>query len=145
MRQAAPVSTAIPNRALKLCQRADLDSVTKAAMDDDTTITYMPVSEALERLEPGGDLGPKDLEPVRNSSLTLLDDLGLKTLTDWGAKVIFGIVDARWRNERPTIVTSNRNTDQLRKAIGDRIYDRLRDRATTIVLTGPSRRNAAAA
>ena len=60
------------------------------------------------------ELAERDvLIPYINCDLLIIDDLGRGQITGWGIKHLFQLVDARWRDERRTIVTSNYGRDEL--------------------------------
>lgn len=53
----------------------------------------------------------------------IIDDLGLEKATDWAAEKLDLIIDHRWLNNLPLVVTTN----ALGKELSPRIADRLRD------------------
>lgn len=55
----------------------------------------------------------------------LLDDLGAEKTTEWSITTLYTIIDQRYRNMRPTIVTTNLTIDQIGSQISDRIASRL--------------------
>lgn len=57
--------------------------------------------------------------------LLLLDDLGGGRQTDYVCEALFRIIDARYRDESPTIITTNLNMKELAEQIDDRIASRL--------------------
>ena len=62
----------------------------------------------LKRSFNGGGMTEGELmDFYETCDLLVLDDLGADKLTDWGVSKIFEIVDARYSNNRSTIVTSN--------------------------------------
>lgn len=70
---------------------------------------------------------------AKNTSLLILDDLGSEKLTEWSGQELDFIVDYRYENKKPLIVTSNLTLNQL----PDRISDRLCE-GTIVVLKGES-------
>jgi DNA replication protein DnaC len=64
--------------------------------------------------------------------LLVLDELGTSFGTDAELTQLFDVVDARYQLRRPTVVISNLNGTLVREAIGDRLYDRLREGATVL-------------
>ena len=79
---------------------------------------------------------------ARNCKLLILDDMGTKRLTPTQLEYLFDIVDARWRENRPTIITSNRSNwanivgvESAEYAVdAERISSRLRESATTVLV-----------
>lgn len=57
--------------------------------------------------------------------ITVIDDLGADSLTEWGASLLSATVDLFYTNRLPLIVTTNLDEENLKKAIGDRPTDRL--------------------
>lgn len=75
---------------------------------------------------------------IRECEFLAFDDLGSWRISDWAAEHLYGLVDYRWANELPVIVTSNE--PDLEKLLGDRIGSRLSDRQSRVLLAGPDRR-----
>jgi len=97
------------------------------------------------------------LDPVVNVDVLLLDDLGAWKITDWMNDTLFYILNSRYLQKRPTLITTNfqdvtakeaADADRLvrREYLVDRIGQRLRSRLTEmclpIVLAVPDYREA---
>ena len=65
------------------------------------------------------------MSEVKNVPVLVLDDLGAHNYTDWSLKTIFAILNYRVNFERPTIVTTNLENQDLEKLLGSRIFSRL--------------------
>lgn len=74
------------------------------------------------------------LADMRIADVLALDDLGSFRINDWTRELLLPVIDARWSQGRPTIVTSN--LDDLDDKLGERITSRLAHRATVVVLEG---------
>ncbi|MDQ3044231.1 MAG: ATP-binding protein, partial [Chloroflexota bacterium] len=67
---------------------------------------------------------------IRNAPLLVLDDLGTENTTPWAREKLFQIINHRYNEQLPTVITSN----QDHKRIEERILSRLMDhRLTTFV------------
>jgi DNA replication protein DnaC len=75
-----------------------------------------------------------------NAPLLVLDDLGATIGTDAEAKHLLDVIDVRSQLELPTVVASNLPLPQLQAVVGDRCFDRLRERARRVVFDWPSLR-----
>jgi DNA replication protein DnaC len=75
------------------------------------------------------------LEQACRVDLLVIDDMGAGQYTDWAADSLYRIVDTRWANERPMIVTSNLLGEELADLVGARIASRLSG-GTQIALDG---------
>jgi DNA replication protein DnaC len=80
------------------------------------------------------------IERLTSVALLVVDDLGVSFNSEGEQVHLFDIFDRRWSNNLPIAVASNLDPGALRVAVGDRVYDRLRDNATMITFTGQSRR-----
>lgn len=78
------------------------------------------------------------LELMRAVDLLVLDDLGSARVNEWQRECLLTVVDKRWANRRPIIITFN--VGQLGDMLGGRITSRLKDSATLVALDGDDRR-----
>jgi len=79
-----------------------------------------------------GDPGTLE-DRYKYAPLLILDDLGAEKLSDYGADVLFRIVDYREREVLPMIVTTNlRTPEMLKSALGERIWDRIGGMCTAV-------------
>ena len=100
------------------------------------------------------------LEPVVETDVLLLDDLGAWKMTDWMNDTLFYILNRRYLARRPTLITTNYpdrdvSARDLEKAdatvrreylvdrIGYRLRSRLLEACTVVRLDGPDRRQVA--
>ena len=60
---------------------------------------------------------------VRNAGLLILDDLGTENSTPWATEKLFQIINHRYNQRKPTIITTNRDLDVLDPRIASRIKD----------------------
>lgn len=60
---------------------------------------------------------------IRTVDLLILDDLGTEHTTPWAREKLFQILNFRYNERRPTILTSNRNFDELDPRIASRLSD----------------------
>ena len=82
---------------------------------------------------------------LKNASLLVLDDLGAENSTDWAKEKIYEIIDSRYRDKKPIIITTNLSLEQLKEKMAgeDRVYrtyDRLIEMCTPIEIKGTARR-----
>lgn len=85
------------------------------------------------------------INSLKNASLLILDDLGAESNTEWAKEKIYEIIDSRYRDGKPIIITTNLTTNQLKNklASGDgvyRTYDRIVEMCTQIEVKGKARR-----
>jgi DNA replication protein DnaC len=76
--------------------------------------TFAPDSEATY---------PERFHQIRQAGLLVLDDLGTENGTPWATEKLFQIVNYRYNQRKPTIITTNRDLDRLDPRILSRIMD----------------------
>lgn len=82
------------------------------------------------------------------TDLVAFDDLGMERkvrpdeepATSWSVEKFYEVIDRRYDDERPTIVTTNRDLDEIRERFGEAIYSRLRGMTVLLDLTGEDAR-----
>ncbi len=57
--------------------------------------------------------------------LLILDDIGSEKTTDWVRQILYQIIDERWIEQKPIIITSNLTLDELEGRLGERIASRI--------------------
>ena len=78
------------------------------------------------------------LRSLSNADLLIIDDLGTEQDTDWSKSKIYNILDSRYRNGLPLIVTTNIPLTELKNKYHERTYDRLLEMCTPILNDGSS-------
>lgn len=104
-------------------------------------VRFLPVVELLDDMRPGGDLGAFDRAVTVD--VLVLDDLGGERPTDWTGERLYALINRRWLEERPTIVTSNLGAAKLEASVGPRIWSRLWHDSLRIEIGGADRRRTA--
>ena len=76
---------------------------------------------------------------ARTGGLLVLDDLAAQAVPEWQQSLAVRLVDRRWRDQLPSLITTNDTGTELRARYGQRLMDRLAS-GLVIRLRGPSRR-----
>jgi len=82
---------------------------------------FRALREAVSRGEGESDL----VDDVRESPVLLLDDLCAEKSTEYVQDRLYAIINGRYEQLLPTIVTTNETLDGLREALGRRLASRL--------------------
>jgi DNA replication protein DnaC len=95
---------------------------------------------------------PVDADALRDlarADMLMLDDEGAVRISDWDVDHLYGILNQRWENSRPTVITLNPEDQNpgdkrsiLERLLGARIASRVADNITMVRLTGDDRRRA---
>jgi DNA replication protein DnaC len=84
------------------------------------------------------------LAEFQEVDLLLFDDLGAGQVTAWASDTLYRLVDVRWAEQRPMIVTSNLTSTEMRAAVDERVLSRLAE-ATAFTLDAVDHRRGGAA
>jgi DNA replication protein DnaC len=98
---------------------------------------------AVLRPRPGADT-ERELMAIARSPLLLLDDLGTAKASEWTEEILYRVVNHRYNEVLPTLITSNLAISDLRANLGDPVASRLAEMTERVVLEGPDRRRRAA-
>lgn len=83
------------------------------------------------------------LDAYKKVELLIIDDLGKEQCSDWSMSVLYSILNDRYEDMKPTIITTNYNTDDLIHALTPKGYDdtkivaiisRLRETSTVMTM-----------
>ncbi len=106
----------------------------------DDQVRFVNVVELLERLRCSFDRVEEGsartiLERYETIPLLILDDLGAERVTGWSAERLYELINYRYMEVLPMIVTTNCTADELRTRLGDRIFDRIKSMCRYTPLT----------
>lgn len=101
------------------------------------------INALLERIQKTynswGKEGERDiLNTLAYADLLIIDDLGTEQGTDWSMTKIYNIIDSRYRNGLPLIISTNKTIDELKDMYHTRTTDRLFEMCTPLKNTGES-------
>lgn len=77
-------------------------------------------------------------DEVRNADLLILDDFGTQNTTGWAQEKLFQIMNYRYINKMPTVITTNLMLDEIESRIRSRLQDE--EFVTHIRITAPDYR-----
>lgn len=82
------------------------------------------------------------IDSLMNYQLLFLDDLGTERNTKTALETVFSVIDARYKSNKPFIVTTNLTLDEMKQAplAYRRIYDRVLGVCVPVKVDGESKR-----
>jgi DNA replication protein DnaC len=86
---------------------------------------------------PQEERGNRDIAGKR---FLVLDDLGAEKTRDWVQQELYILINHRYENKLPTVITTNCGYQELAEKIGQRAADRLREMCELVKLDGASYR-----
>lgn len=66
--------------------------------------------------------------------LLIVDEVGLQSHSDAEARALFDVINERYENRKPTIFLSNLDTEGVERALGPRVFDRIREDGGEVVV-----------
>jgi len=89
----------------------------------------------------------KYIDRLNNHSLLIIDDLGIERDTEYALEQVYNIIDARYKSNKPLIVTTNLSITELKNPLDTahkRIYDRVLEMCVPVKFGGENFRKAKA-
>lgn len=74
------------------------------------------------------------IETFVNIDLLVIDEIGVQFESDTEKMLIFDVINGRYENELPTLIVSNLDILNVKKSLGERAFDRLRENGGKYVL-----------
>lgn len=109
---------------------------------------FISVTELFEKLK--ASIAVQDsyfydrmLQHLKTVELLVLDNLGAEKSSEWTKSVLFEIIDYRYNEMLPMLITTNCPPKELKEKIGDRSYDRIREMCALVPVTAESQRKTA--
>jgi DNA replication protein DnaC len=104
--------------------------------------------EAVKATFDGGGSAKDAIARYAKCDLLVLDDLGKEDATEWSVSTVFSVLNTRYEDMRPTIITSNYRLDELARRVGRRgesvtaaaIASRVAQTCAVVALGGSDRR-----
>lgn len=113
----------------------------RARHDRGEEVEFWPVVNLLDGLRPSSDVSDTLFARLTaDADVLILDDLGRQNQTEWVAERLYAIVNQRWMDEKPTIVTTTFDQQRLTRQVGEHMVDRLATGLDVVQLSGRSRR-----
>ncbi len=93
-------------------------------------VAYKRLYELMRQIKNTYAHGAKDSEEgiinnLTKADLLILDEVGLKTLSEHESSLVYQVIDQRYEAVRPTVIVSNLSEEDLGKHLGPRTIDRM--------------------
>ena len=102
-------------------------------------VIFVDVVSLLEDIKSNFDKKTKEMDYIsryEECDLFIIDDFGAEQSTDWNVETFFKIVNTRYAELRPTIITTNLTGNQIQKSRNNRIFSRLYECCFGIQIAG---------
>jgi len=112
-------------------------AITVALISNNVACTYINANEFIETCKSTFNTqGMYDsyIRSTKNSEKLIIDDLGQEYATDWTKQVFYDLIDYRYSRDLPTLITTNKNREELEQKLGGATVDRIFDLNKTRVV-----------
>ncbi|MCK4258908.1 MAG: ATP-binding protein [Halanaerobiales bacterium] len=121
-----------------------LGCITNYLIDRDIEVQYVVYGDLIQTIKSSFNSNSQInsdeiLKELQNVPVLLIDDLGTEYITDFTSSILYQIIDKRYREERPFIITSNFSSNELShrmSIMGERIFDRIIETCRYFQLVG---------
>lgn len=104
-------------------------AIANEAINKGFSVIYAPISRILGQIEnekfSSGLVGNETLSNVLSADLLIVDDLGTEFSTSFITSAIYDIINSRILSQKPTIINTNLNLEELEKRYTPRIVSRI--------------------
>lgn len=120
-------------------------SVANALIDCDYKVLMTNFSHIVNDLQESFEGRNKKIRKLNENDLLIIDDLAAERQTDYMNEIIYSVIDARYRVNKPLIITTNLSIDSFKNppnVATARIYDRIIEKCFPVEVNGVSQRRA---
>lgn len=110
-------------------------------LNNKTPVIMTSLVKMLETIQPNPESETEIIAKMNRARLVIFDDLGAERNTDYALEKIYNIIDSRYRQNLPMILTTNLTVDEMQQETDmryRRIYDRIFEVCYPMQFTGPS-------
>jgi DNA replication protein DnaC len=99
---------------------------------------FVEVPALLAEIRAGFNTRSSDspVKMIEEADLLVLDDLGAEKVTDWVREQLYLVVNERYSQMKPTIITTNDSLEELETNVSQRTVSRIMDMCDGVLLTG---------
>ncbi len=103
-------------------------AIANSAVEQGLPVLFVTVPDLLDHLRAAfaplaGQTYDERFEEVRSAPLLILDDLGTEHSTPWALEKLFQLLNYRYMAQRPTVITTNQELEDLDPRLRSRLAD----------------------
>lgn len=103
-------------------------------------VIFKSYAALLDDIKRNFDEDKREVERIVNTPLVVIDDLGQEKQSEWNREVLFKIINGRYENMSPIIITTNSSVMTLRDNIGEPSFSRLYEMCEAVRVDGKDHR-----
>jgi DNA replication protein DnaC len=101
---------------------------------------FANVTKLLDAIRDSYSAGPDPLPTLADTTLLVLDDVGVERVSEWAQERFYLLVNERYNAMRSTIYTSNIGLEDVARLYGERVASRIAETCIIVKLDAPDRR-----
>lgn len=105
-----------------------VSSIANELINDEISVICVSINSLLRRFKDNYSNGISEnvvLKEISEVKLLIIDDLGTEQSSEWFNTIFYEIIDNRYRQDKPLIITTNLTIDQIEKKYHARITSRI--------------------
>ncbi len=111
-------------------------AIAKEVLEKGYTVIYGSVQHYAISIEKERFAEEDTISPLYDCDLLILDDLGVEFSTAYTQSVIYDIINTRIMTDKPTIISTNLDPQELHKRYGERLMSRFFGSYKTLMFSG---------
>lgn len=92
-----------------------------------SVVVYRTEIDLFESLQKSFDGGTDPIPLLISADLLIIDDLGTKKRTEWVGEKLFQIINGRYNDYKPVLITTMKPLPELERYVGEACFSRLRE------------------
>ena len=104
------------------------------------TVRFVTWNDLLQQIRESFQTREPVYEKYKTADLLVIDDWGKTKDSEWTAEIVFGLINYRYENMLPTILTSNNTYEELTKRMGEAVMSRISETCDIIQMRGSNYR-----
>lgn len=141
----------ITGRNSGTCKTLEAAAIAKAYAESVKTVRFLNVTKLLTQFKDAyGNNRPESevFDELESCDLLVIDDMGKENATSWASTILYAVIDGRYGEMKPVIVTSNYSEGELIAKLAETyddssaraIVSRMCEMTEKVVMDGPDRR-----
>ena len=102
-------------------------ALTHYVADRGIAVKFGNITDLLHGIKQSFQGDSDEIDNIKNAPVLVIDDLGKETDTAWVTETIYTIINYRYENMLPTVVTTNLSMKELQKRLGEATISRLKE------------------
>ena len=105
-------------------------AIGQALLAKDLTVKYLTIGRLIRAVRDTWGSKEQSEEDIyynlsRNYELLIIDEIGVQNCSENEKSILFEVINARYEEQKPTILISNLDVTEIEHVVGQRVFDRI--------------------